>query len=483
VNEYKPNQSFQIMMINSCDMSELTAPSKNENTEMQSCVRAIGGVLQDQLNIPVYQRPYRWSEKHVSQLIQDIIHHQDKSSYRLGTVVVHKKDGKLDIVDGQQRLLTLSLTVAAMKSRLPKTDVFKLNQVNGKLKAEENDFLQSMLITNTISIENLKHNSVIIEQRLANIDDNELDKLAHFLMNACTVVFITLNDLSEAFQFFDSQNARGKSLEPYDLLKAYHLREMKHEPEQVQIDIIEKWESEAKEDGALKEIFDDYLFRIKKWLKHEEGRYFTKDDVDLFKGLNPDDKNLPPYFLLYKMSHHITDKYNQDYVRKIDEQHLTYPFAINQIVLNGRRFFESTQHYVNILNHLENHPDLKEYFVFSKEDNYTGVTRKGDQYVKNLFKCVLMFYFDKFGEERLKQAGLLCFLWAYSIRINLQTLQMASMDNHALSPNNLFLKVNNAIYAKDVFSFIVTPLAACRATQMGKVKQMFIDNRLLPNEK
>ncbi|KGJ93606.1 DUF262 domain-containing protein [Colwellia psychrerythraea] len=454
-----------------------------KNGGMQSCVRAIGSVLQDKLNIPVYQRPYRWSEKHVSQLIQDIIHHQDKSSYRLGTVVVHDKDGKLDIVDGQQRLLTLSLTVAAMKSRLPKIDVFKLNLEHGEFKNNENDFLQSMLITNTISIENLKHNSVIIDQKLANLAEDELDKLAHFLVNACTVVFITLNDLSEAFQFFDSQNARGKSLEPYDLLKAYHLREMEHEPEQVQIDIIEKWENEAKEGGALKEIFDDYLFRIKKWLKHEEGRYFTKDDVDLFKGLNPDDKNLPPYFLLYKMSHHITDDYNQDNVRKIDEQHLTYPFAINQVVLNGRRFFEATQHYVNILKQLEDHPDLKEYFVFSKQDGYTGEGRKGDQYVKNLFKCVLMFYFDKFGEARLKQAGLLCFLWAYSLRINLQTLQLASMDNHALSSKNLFFKINNAIYSKDVFSFIVTPLTACRATKMGKIKQIFIDNKLLPNDK
>jgi len=444
-------------------------------TDMQPSVRTIGQVLQDKLNIPVYQRPYRWSEKHVSQLIQDIIHHQDKSSYRLGTVVVHKKDGKLDIVDGQQRLLTLALTIAAMKSRIADSEVFKLD----KSKESQADLLQSLIITNAISIENLKHNSVIIDQRLTALGDTQLEALANFLVNACTVVFITLDDLSEAFQFFDSQNARGKSLEPYDLLKAYHLREMEHEPEQVQTDIIAAWEKEAKDDGALKEIFDDYLFRIKKWLKHEEGRYFTKDDVDLFKGLNPDDKALPPYFSLYKMSHHLTDNYNQDNVRKIDEQHLDYPFAINQVVLNGRRFFESTQHYVNVLKHLEQHPELSQFFVFTSKE-YPGKGRKGDQYVHNLFKCILIFYYDKFGEERLQQAGLLCFLWAYSLRINLQSLQMASMDNHALAPKNLFFVINNAIQAKDVFNFILSPLEACRATKMGKIKQMFIDNRLLP---
>ena len=44
--------------------------------------------------------------------------------------------------------------------------------------------------------------------------------------------------LSEAFQLFDSQNNRGKSLEPHDLLKAYHLRKQYSEDEK----IVEKWE-------------------------------------------------------------------------------------------------------------------------------------------------------------------------------------------------------------------------------------------------
>ena len=41
------------------------------------------------------------------------------------------------------------------------------------------------------------------------------------------MVEVVLQDISEAFQFFDSQNARGKDLEPHDLLKAYHLGALK----------------------------------------------------------------------------------------------------------------------------------------------------------------------------------------------------------------------------------------------------------------
>ena len=449
------------------------------SSDMTSSIRNVGEVLQDALTIPIYQRPYRWSEKHVSQLIHDIIHHQDKSSYRLGTIVVHEdEDSKLSIVDGQQRLLTLALMVVALQKILPDSDVFKDSK-------SHTSFLQSLTISNVTSITNLKHNSVIIKQRLESLKndtDNHavLEKLAHYLLNHCTVVFITLTDLSEAFQFFDSQNARGKPLEPYDLLKAYHLREMKHESSLIQTSIIQSWEEHAKAEGSLKEIFDDFLFRIKKWLKHEQGRYFSKDDIDLFKGLNPDEKDLPPYFSLYKISHHLTDNYNQEGMRKIDNQHLNYPFAINQIVLNGRRFFESVDHYIKVLKVLESHCELQH--IFKLIGDTDGKNRKGDQYTLNLFKCVLMFYFDKFGDYQLKQAGDLCFLWAYRLRLDKQSLQMASMDNYAKKANSLFFIIHHAIQAKEVLNFIISPLEKCNATKMGKIEKIFTDKGLLKND-
>ena len=55
--------------------------------------------------IPPYQRPYKWTLKNVTDLFQDIQTQQDKSAYRLGSVVFHEhqRDNKeqLDIVDGQ----------------------------------------------------------------------------------------------------------------------------------------------------------------------------------------------------------------------------------------------------------------------------------------------------------------------------------------------------------------------------------------------
>ena len=436
---------------------------------MEPSVQKVSDIFQQVLTIPIYQRPYRWSEKHLSQLIQDIIHHQDKSSYRLGTIVVHanEKENTLDIVDGQQRLLSLALIVTAVKEKLPNSTLFKDTDF---------EFLTSLSIQNEISITNLKHNSVIVKQHLLALDLNALEAFATYLLEHCTVVYIKLDDLSEAFQFFDSQNARGKALEPYDLLKAYHLREMDHESEQIKTEIIQRWEEHAKSQGPLKNIFDDFLFRIRKWLKHEQGRYFTKDYIDLFKGLNPDDKNLPPYFALYRLSHHLTDNYNQDNVRKIDEQFLEFPFALDQVMLNGRRFFEFIDHYVCLSQKIRVHPDLHRFFNVEK---YDGKSRKGDQYTLNLFRAVLLFYVDKFGEDDLKQAGKVCFLWAYKLRLSKQAVQLAGMDNYALQNDSLFKVINNATHAKEVCNFIIKPINNSSSTKTLGVETIFRENGVL----
>ena len=49
-------------------------------------------LLNSSLKIPYYQRPYKWTEKNVNQLISDIIEHKDKKKYRLGTLILHNDE-------------------------------------------------------------------------------------------------------------------------------------------------------------------------------------------------------------------------------------------------------------------------------------------------------------------------------------------------------------------------------------------------------
>ena len=65
------------------------------------------------LDIPEYQRPYKWSIQNVQDLLTDITNaiedaekYRSKFKYRIGTIILHEKEnGCFDIVDGQQRII------------------------------------------------------------------------------------------------------------------------------------------------------------------------------------------------------------------------------------------------------------------------------------------------------------------------------------------------------------------------------------------
>ena len=69
----------------------------------------------------------------------------------------------------------------------------------------------------------------------------DMRKLRDFIEKQCELIVVITDDVSEAFQFFDSQNARGKALYPHDLLKAYHLREMSDIDERKTEQIVKEW--------------------------------------------------------------------------------------------------------------------------------------------------------------------------------------------------------------------------------------------------
>ncbi|MFA0121734.1 DUF262 domain-containing protein, partial [Vibrio sp. 10N.261.48.A2] len=229
--------------------------------------QAIAQLLEQKLLIPEYQRPYKWQPKHVNQLIDDIFNHRTKPCYRLGTVVLHQdknsesggENQALNIVDGQQRLLTLTLIYTILDTEQKRISSTLL----------EHKFESS------VSIENLKNNAQVISERVASLSSTEKQELLDFVLNKCELIQVTLDDLSEAFQFFDSQNARGKALAPHDLLKAYHLREMMDSTEQTErLHHVSLWEQGVNPDddsANLRTIMGEFLFRMRRWVDGDYG--------------------------------------------------------------------------------------------------------------------------------------------------------------------------------------------------------------------
>lgn len=429
------------------------------------------------LSIPQYQRPYKWTGKNIHQLFSDIATHKDKSSYRLGTIVFHQEGDRKNIVDGQQRTITLLLAARALikfrRDSLDRTDLQEQLSMLDKVMVNPS-------FNSAISKANIYSNFLEISRIIDRSDFTE--EHIDFLLNKCAVVTFALKDVSEAFQFFDSQNARGRDLEPHDLLKAFHLREFSAGDELLKADTVARWENTETEELAA--LFSQYLYRIRNWSNGSSARYFGKEDTTLFKGVNLETVARYPYIEQLRIAHHFVDQYNQQYERRIDGRALGFPFHLDQIIINGRRFFEMTAHYQKKVAQFNKSPASSSQFsgnekldgfagrIMEKINTYDGHSRTGDRYVRSIFDCLLIYYIDKFGHVEISRAIEKIFIWAYSLRLKMQVVQLASMDNYVLE-NNLFRQIKEATRPGDFINRSLPMVAEKKSTKTGEIEELF----------
>jgi len=457
-----------------------------DENNISSEIISVRELLQNKENIaiPNYQRPYKWTTKNVNQLIDDILIHKEKSEYRLGTLVLHNHDGVFDIVDGQQRTITLTLIAHAIIQKQGKTKEEEKALKNFDLKRLNLSF------ANDISKANIQNNFKQIERRIADFDE----KLIWFFLEKCTLVKVVLSDISEAFQFFDSQNARGKDLEPHDLLKAFHLREMNNfSTEEERKKTVEKWES--MDTAKLSKLFSQYLFRIRNWSKGNSARYFSKDDVDIFKGVSPDIKENYPFEAMLRIAHFYVEEYNISFHRNIDKNIINFPFQIDETIINGKRFFEMIEHYQIMIDSIKSKEMSEKYHILNLIKTYDGSFRTGDKYIRNLFYCGLIYYIDKFVERELEydeqkkeyyykfndrnlsKAIEKIFVWAYSLRLKLQAVGLDSVDNYALNQGHsqiqLFKIIKEAIKPHEILNLQLETLKENKSSKTEKIVEQF----------
>lgn len=441
----------------------------------------------DQLNIPDYQRPYKWTEKNLNALVNDIQEHHDKSAYRLGTIVLHHDKNHtslkhIDIVDGQQRTLTLILLVWAViqenKLNLKQEKLKKeLNQISEQIKA----FMDKQKFNSDISHYNIYQN-FNEAKRIVSLQFSEQD--IDFLLYRCQFSVFILDDVSEAFQFFDSQNARGRDLEPHDLLKAYHLREFSEQEQQLKAQTVAHWES--LDSNHLATLFANYLFRIRLWSRGKSARYFNKDHVYLFKGVRLEQTVHHPYLESLRIAHYFIDDYNAHYQRQIDRQEMSFPFQLDQMIMNGRRFFEMVEHYEKQISKVVDHQEQSEnnaifgatlqdraHRIMNTLNEFHGAShRSGDRYVRILFDCTLIFYIDKFATDRLSEAIEKIFIWAYHCRIRQYSVQLATIDNY-VREKNIFSLLKYAQSPNELLGWSLPIVDKQEGTKVERLVELF----------
>ncbi len=417
-------------------------------SEIQAEVVPVRVLIEEKcLRIPTYQRPYTWREKNVIQLLNDIdtYRRSGKSIYRIGSVILHKNEYGYDIVDGQQRLTTICMILKSLNPSIPnKIGDPSLNYDTKSQRVEEN--------TKTIQqwIEEKLPDSEKVSFYKYLIGDKESKK-------GCQFVRIIVNEISEAFQMFDTQNGRGKELEAYNLLKAYHIRAMEQDSESVKVNCDKRWENATsyksnnlkgysdKKKDILKYIFDETLYRSRKWSRREPAGRFSRKKIDEFKGFTIDkNHNVQFPFQNPQLLQYITSKFYESVLSgtigtisrfKDGDPDNIDPFVnINQTLVNGKAFFDYVETYVEIYKRIFIELDsyqLRNFKEFYKRCCKNTHGRSGDLYLRNVYKSLIMVLFDRFGEVGVEKFYKPLFFIVYKFRLSQQQVKYDGISKNS----------------------------------------------------
>jgi len=377
-------------------------------------IKSIDALLNMNLDIPDYQRPYKWTVQNIQDLLNDITNAISDGKkyasfkYRIGTIILQRDDNVFNVVDGQQRIVSL---VLLKKYLCP-------------------DFTCSILekdFNSVVSQTNIHNNYSFIREWFSLMNAEEIKDYINALNQVLEVVVACVDEISEAFQLFDSQNTRGKALDPHDLLKAYHLREMKQYPYEME-HAVTKWES--KDTKQIRELFDLYLYPIWNWSRASKSKSFTAKEIDTYKG--------------------ITESSKYTYARRASKA-MPY-FQIAAPFIAGNDFFEMVDHYLYVLRDI--HSEISNNAAFAQINSVLCAKNNstGFRYSKNLFYCALLCYYDKFHNFDTMAVKKI-FTWAFMLRVDMENLSFDSVNKYAIGDGSnskytnvlaLFAKINLA---------------------------------------
>jgi len=272
--------------------------------------------------IDFYQRQYKWTDEPVKRLLDDVFYKFNEeykkhkstnlpldqiinkySWYYLNTYVTNFVEGKIYLVDGQQRLTTLTLILIKLKhlskhfnSKLEgwigqrivglsgyKTDFWMNHEIHKGAMQDLFDGIPSdqIKIDSGLTAQNMVNNYSVISSRLDNelIDLHRFESFVFYFMHR--LVLINLNvEQTDVPMVFEVINDRGVKLKPYEILKGKLLGQISKE-ELDGLKLNELWDEQVSNINVFKEDEIDQFFIY--FLKSKftdtigEGRRYDND--------------------------------------------------------------------------------------------------------------------------------------------------------------------------------------------------------------
>lgn len=221
--------------------------------------------------VPPFQREYSWTNDEVREFFEDIQGALEQESYFLGLIIITEKTNRRQIVDGQQRIVTLSLLAAALFHEAKKR---QRDALADRLKADflrsinystdqtdprviltdprDNETLQDIL-NNGSEAKKAKNDKGVSAQMRASYDliskelakdlasdpFKRLGKWTEFITHKLYFAVFAHPDPATVYSLFEVINTRGRDLTTADLLKNYILSQTK---EDQKLEIYSRWQ-------------------------------------------------------------------------------------------------------------------------------------------------------------------------------------------------------------------------------------------------
>jgi len=263
---------------------------------------AIKRVFSDEFHftVPLYQRAYSWTNEQSEELLQDLLEAMDRGEevveelapYFLGSIVLSKgEEPDSQIIDGQQRLTTLTMLLSALRSlsgveyadSLTKFLCEEGNIVTStpkryRLRLRERDvkFFEEYIqeeggIEKLKKIQdeplppsqrNIRDNTLGFLRELENFSPDKITKLTQFIVNRCFLIIVAVStaDLDSTYRVFSVLNDRGLNLSYPDILKAKIINAV---PVNLQEEYTSKWEEVESNILEDKDAFEELCFILR----------------------------------------------------------------------------------------------------------------------------------------------------------------------------------------------------------------------------
>lgn len=289
--------------------------------------------------IPSYQRPYAWEKEQTQELIEDLYSFycsEDADSYFLGSIVLIKKEDSPDaqVIDGQQRLTTLTILFAVLASKLSGEDKaeykdFIIERGKKALRIEphprltirevDNEFFQKYIhqinIDELVGLEisslkteaqqNIRNNAQVIKDFVESnigVSEEKLMDFGQFLATRCFLVAVSTPSQDSAFRVFSVLNSRGLDLLPTDIIKAELIGKIPAKKQKRYTDLWETLEIHLGRTG-----FSDLFGHVRMIFTKEKAKAklldeFRKNVISAYdKPEDVIDEGIAPYADMYRI--------------------------------------------------------------------------------------------------------------------------------------------------------------------------------------